>query len=63
MVVSELERKDALSSEEVRGCINELITRLLALGKIVLSLPLAVTFIGDRRALHDIETLAKTGIW
>jgi hypothetical protein len=61
MVVSELDRKDALSSEEVRGCINELITRLLALGKIDIIMPLAVTFIGDRRALHDIETLAKTG--
>jgi len=59
--ISELNRKEVLSAEEVRGCINELITRLLALGKIDIVMPLSVTFIGDKRALHDIEILAKTG--
>lgn len=59
--VSELNRKDVLSAEEVRGSVNELITRLLALGKIDIVMPLFVTFIGDKRALHDIEILAETG--
>jgi len=59
--VSDLNRDGLLSGEEVRGCINELITRLLALGKIDILMPLQVTFIGDKRALHDIEILAKTG--
>jgi hypothetical protein len=34
---------------------------LLALGKIDIVMPLLVTFIGDKRALHDIEILAETG--
>lgn len=61
MSVSEFNRKQVLSPEEVRGCLTELITRLLALGKIDIIMPLFVTFIGDKRALHDIEILAKTG--
>ena len=61
MVVSELNRKDLLSIEDVRGCMNELITRLLTLGKIDIIMTVAVTFIGDKRALHDIDLLAKSG--
>jgi hypothetical protein len=61
LIVSELNRKEFLSPEEVRGCMNELITRLLALGKIDIIMPLSVMFIGDKRALHDIDILAKTG--
>lgn len=61
MVVSDLQRREILTPEEVRGCINELVTRLIALGKIDIIMPLSVTFIGDRRALEDIEILAKTG--
>ncbi len=61
MIVSDLQRREMLNPEEVRGCINELITRLLALGKIDIIMPLSVTFIGDKRALEDIEILAKTG--
>ncbi len=61
LAVSNLSEKELLSAEEVRACMNELITRLLALGKIDIIMPLSVTFIGDRRALHDIEILAKTG--
>ena len=61
MVVSDLQRREMLNPEEVRGCLNELITRLLALGKIDIIMPLSVTFIGDRRALEDIEILARTG--
>ena len=61
MVVSALNRKDLLSVEDVRGCMNELLTRLLTLGKVDIIMPLSVTFIGDKRALHDIEILAQTG--
>ena len=53
-------QKDLLTSEEVRGAINELVTRLLAIGKIDIIMPLWVTFIGDRRPLEDIEILAKS---
>ncbi|MBD3305876.1 hypothetical protein GF339_05785 [candidate division KSB3 bacterium] len=53
--------KDLLTAEEVRSLINALITRLLALGKIDITMPLAVTFVGDRRPLRDIEVLAKSG--
>jgi hypothetical protein len=61
LVVSELRTKDLFSAEEVRGCTNELLTRLLALGKIDIIMPLLVTFIGDKRALRDIEILALGG--
>jgi hypothetical protein len=61
LTISDLEKKPILSAEEVRGVMNELITRLLALGKIDIIMPLSVTFIGDKRALHDIELLAQTG--
>jgi hypothetical protein len=61
LTLSNLNKKGPLTSEEVRGCMNELVTRLLVLGKIDIIMPLAVTFIGDKRALHDIEILAKTG--
>jgi hypothetical protein len=61
MIISDLNRREMLTPEEVRGCINELITRLLALGKIDIIMPLSVTFIGDKRALEDIEILARTG--
>jgi hypothetical protein len=61
MIVSDMQRSEVLSPEEVRGCINQLISRLLALGKIDIIMPLAVTFIGDKRALQDIEILARTG--
>ncbi|PID57214.1 hypothetical protein CSB45_08270 [candidate division KSB3 bacterium] len=53
--------KSTLSAEEVRGVTNEVITRLLALGKIDIIMPLQVTFIGDRRPLADIEVLARHG--
>jgi hypothetical protein len=39
--------------------IAEEIKRLMAAGKIDIKLPINVTFKGDRRALRDIETLAK----
>lgn len=61
MIVSDIQRREVLSPEEVRGCVNQLISRLLALGKIDIIMPLSVTFIGDKRALHDIEILAQTG--
>ena len=61
MIVSDIQRREILTPEDVRSCINELITRLLALGKIDIIMPLSVTFIGDKRALEDIEILAKTG--
>lgn len=60
LLINGVEKRD-LSPEEVRGAINELITRLLALGKIDILMPLHVTFIGDRRPLRDIEILAKSG--
>ncbi len=53
--------KTVLNAEEVRGATNEVITRLLALGKIDIIMPLHVTFIGDRRPLADIDILAKNG--
>jgi len=58
---SDLTSKDMLTPEEVRGCMNEVMTRLLALGKIDIIMPLLVTFIGDKRAIHDIDILARTG--
>lgn len=61
IVISELRQHEMLNSEEIRGCINELIARLLALGKIDIIMPLSVTFIGDKRALGDIEILARAG--
>lgn len=61
MVVSDLRTRECFTVEEVRGCLNELLTRLLALGKIDIIMPLAVIFIGDKRALHDIEILAQHG--
>ncbi len=53
--------KEELSAEDVRQMMNECITRLLALGKIDILMSLSVTFIGDKRSLHDIEILARTG--
>ena len=53
--------KEVLSVEDVRGMLNELMTRLLALGKIDIIMPLAVVFIGDKRPLADIEVLAQSG--
>lgn len=50
-----------LSAEEIRGAVNEVITRLLALGKVDIIMPIQVNFIGDRRPLADIEVLAKSG--
>ena len=52
---------EQLSAEEVRSVMNEIITRLLALGKIDIIMPISVTFIGDKRPLHDIEILAENG--
>ena len=60
LLIPELD-KNMLNAEEVRGATNEVITRLLALGKIDIIMPLHVTFIGDRRPLGDIEILAKSG--
>ncbi|GAK50772.1 hypothetical protein U14_02013 [Candidatus Moduliflexus flocculans] len=54
-------QKELLTPEEVRGAISEVVTRLLALGKIDILMALAVTFIGDRRPIADIEVLAKSG--
>ncbi len=53
--------KSLFTPEEVRGAINEVITRLLALGKIDITMPLYVTFIGDKRPLGDIAILAQSG--
>jgi hypothetical protein len=53
--------KQGLTPEEVRGTLNEFITRLLALGKIDILMPLSVAFIGDKRPLRDIEILARSG--
>ncbi len=53
--------KEALTPEDVRGAINQVIARLLAMGKIDILMPISVTFIGDRRPLHDIEVLAQGG--
>ncbi len=60
-LVSQDLEKLILTPEEVRGSINEVITRLLAIGKIDIIMPLYVTFIGDKRPLADIETLARSG--
>ncbi len=60
LVIPDLE-KDELSAEEVRRVLNEFITRLLALGKIDILMPITVTFIGDKRPLRDIELLAQSG--
>ena len=53
--------KEQLLAEDVRSVINEIITRLLALGKIDIIMPISVTFIGDKRPLRDIEILAEHG--
>lgn len=53
--------KHELTPEDVRGAINQVIARLLAVGKIDILMPVSVTFIGDKRPLQDIETLAKNG--
>ena len=53
--------KDDLTPEDVRGAINQIIARLLAMGKIDILMPISVTFIGDRRPLHDVEMLAQGG--
>lgn len=53
--------KDELTPEDVRGAINQVIARLLAVGKIDILMPLSVIFIGDRRPLRDIEILAQSG--
>ncbi len=53
--------KEKLLAEDVRSVINEIITRLLALGKIDIIMPISVTFIGDKRPLHDIAILAAYG--
>ena len=55
-----LEKPD-LAPEDVRGAMNQLIARLLAVGKIDIIMSVSVTFIGDRRPLEDIEILAKSG--
>lgn len=60
LVIPDIE-KDELSAEEVRRILNEFITRLLALGKIDILMSISVTFIGDKRPLHDIELLAQNG--
>ncbi len=59
LVINGIEQE--LSPEEVRGAMNECITRLLTLGKIDILMPLSVTFIGDKRPLYDIDILAKSG--
>lgn len=61
IIISDLGDKEDLSPEELRGIINELISRLLALGKIDIIMPVSVTFIGGKQALHDIDILAKSG--
>lgn len=53
--------KQELTPEDVRGAVNQVIARVLAVGKVDILLPLSVTFIGDRRPLHDIEILAQSG--
>ena len=53
--------KDDLSAEDVRGAMNEAISRVLAIGKIDIIMMISVTFIGDRRPLRDIEILAQAG--
>ncbi|PIE32177.1 hypothetical protein CSA56_16345 [candidate division KSB3 bacterium] len=55
-----LEESD-LTTEEVRGAMNQMIARALAIGKIDILMPLSVTFIGDRRPLEDIKILAENG--
>lgn len=50
-----------LSPEDVRDAINQVIARLLAVGKIDIRMPLSVIFIGDHRPLRDIEILAQSG--
>ncbi|MCP4396492.1 MAG: hypothetical protein GY801_04140 [bacterium] len=53
--------KPELTPEDVRGAMNQVIARVLAIGKIDILMPVSVTFIGDRRPLKDIEILAKGG--
>ena len=49
----------SIRPQEMKPRIAEEIKRLMAAGKIDIKLPINVTFKGDRRALRDIETLAK----
>ncbi len=53
--------KPELTPEDVRGAMNQIIARVLAVGKIDILMPVSVTFIGDRRPLEDIDILAKGG--
>ena len=53
--------KEDLSSEDVRGAMNQVIARVLAVGKIDIIMMISVTFIGDRRPLEDIALLAQAG--
>ena len=60
LVIPDIDQQE-LTPEEVRSTINELITRLLALGKVDIIMPISVTFVGDKRPLRDIEILAESG--
>ncbi len=60
LVIKCLDKYD-LTPEDVRDAINQVIARLLAVGKIDILMPLSVIFIGDHRPLRDIEILAQSG--
>ncbi len=53
--------KQELTPEDARGGMNQVIARLLAVGKIDILMSVSVTFIGDRRPLHDVAILAQGG--
>jgi hypothetical protein len=52
---------DELTPEDVKGAINQVIARLLAVGKVDILMPLSVIFVGDIRPLQDIDILAQSG--
>jgi hypothetical protein len=52
---------DQLTPEDVKGAINQVIARLLAVGKVDILMPVSVIFVGDVRPLRDIDILAQSG--
>lgn len=52
--------KSTIKPEEIKPFVAEEIKRLMAAGKIDIRFDIKATFIGDRRAVEDIEALART---